>query len=150
MDNDTRIIRYRSRFARALVLPAVLVLAGCPPIGKPSTSSTDGARCDAVDAKGAVYLEVSYDAAGMPAVAPEVCEVDAGTQVTWRGPTGAQALFEIHFKGASPVSRERGVFSSSMQDGRQKVRRIVDAPAGRYDYGVRANGKELDPAIIIR
>lgn len=150
MDIRTRVNEHRVRsLGLALAVPLALLLAGCPPT-TPTGDEGDGRRCDAADAKDAVYVEVTYDASGMPEVAPSTCTIDRGTQVTWRGPAGTQVPFEIRFKGASPLSRDRGALASSTQGERYRVRQTFDAPAGRYEYGVLANGKELDPAIIIR
>lgn len=137
-----------------LSLALCAALAGCllDPVREPQAAA-DGVRCGAAGSESAeaVFLDVSYDGAGMPAVAPEVCEVRRDTQVTWRGPPGNSVEFAIHFKGPSPVPRERsGVFDSGQDGDRQRVRRVLDGAPAQYDYGVRANGRELDPAIIIR
>ena len=111
----------------------------------------DGIRCGLVPGAAKVFIEIRYDAQGMPAASPQSCEIPSGATVTWRGPAGDGTAFEIAFKGASPVSSDpRGVLGSTKRDDRQVVKRRVDGAPGRYDYGIRANGRELDPAIIIR
>lgn len=138
-------VALRTWTAAALIAAA---LPGCDPRGPVGSGATlCGRQAGATD----VFIEVSYDAQGMPAASPEDCTVPSGATVQWRGPAGASTAFEIRFKGTSPdPSEPRGVFASSPGDDRQRVSRRVGAPAGRYAYGIRANGRERDPAIIIR
>jgi hypothetical protein len=130
-----------------------LCLAGCATgdaVEAPELAR-DGIKCGSTPAAGAVYLEVGYDATGMPRVDPEICEIDRGTRVSWRGPVAQPVVFEVRFKGPSPVPQDpRGVLGSTQVGERQRIRRELDGAPGRYDYGVIANGRELDPAIIIR
>lgn len=129
-----------------------VALTGCVWPDKPvwPQADVDGQPCSAGPAE-AVYLEVRYGADGMPSVEPAVCEIDRGARVTWRGPVDAPVEFVIRFKGDSPVAREpRGAFVAARDQDRYRVQRTLDAPPGRYEYGVIANGRELDPAIIIR
>lgn len=134
--------------AATLALAAALV--GCATPDRMQGAVADGVRCGEQDA-GAVYLEVRYAADGLPQVEPAVCEIARGTRVTWRGPAYTPVDFRIRFKGASPVEGEpRGVFASESGQDRHRAVRVLDAAAGRYDYAVIANGRELDPAIIIR
>lgn len=143
----------------AVVAAAALAagLTGCPrPPGPDGSGSADldradGTRCrsDTVVA-GPVYIDIAYSADGTPAD-PGSCLVDSGTDVTWRGPSGAPVKFEIHFKGTAPLDPgERGILPSARIGERQKVTRKVSGPTGEYKYGIKANDKELDPAIIIR
>jgi hypothetical protein len=134
-----------------IVLVVGFALAGCvTPDRAAPHSGADGVLCGASKSE-AVYLEVRYEADGMPSVEPAVCEIDRGTRVTWRGPVDTPVGFTIRFKADSPVKGEpRGTFSSDRGADRYRVQRTLDGPAGRYDYAVIANGRELDPAIIIR
>lgn len=131
----------------------VLCLGGCRTtdgIEMPELAR-DGLKCGSANVAGAVYLEVGYDASGTPTVDPAICEVDRGTRVTWRGPEDERTAFTVRFKNASPVENDpRGVLESSDAGARQRIRRELDGAPGRYDYAVVANGRELDPAIIIR
>lgn len=138
----------RSIVMSLLLGPAALALAACDPRGPVEAGATlCGTNAGATD----VYVEISYDGQGMPSASPETCTVPAGATVAWRGPVGVQTGFEIRFKGASPdPSEPRGVFASSRRNDRQAVSRPMRAAAGRYDYGIRANGRERDPAIIIQ
>jgi len=133
----------------AVVLTAGL--AGCWMHGssEPYDASADGVPCGS-SAAGPVYIDIDYDNLGMP-IDPGDCSVVDGTQVTWRGPDGEPVGFKIQFKSAAPLaSRERGELSSVEYGGRYKVVRKINGPAGRYAYAIKANGKVLDPAIIIR
>ena len=117
---------------------------------EPAPDPVDGTRCGSGVATGRVYIDVTYGADGTP-VDPGDCHVASGTEVTWRGPGGAPVMFEIHFKAAAPLERgERSVLPSVETDGRYKVMRRIAGAKGRYDYAIKANGKVLDPAIIIR
>lgn len=130
-------------------------LAGCSRPAGPGKSGSpadaaDGTRCGDSVVAGPVYIDIAYAADGTP-IDPGSCTVAAGTDVTWRGPSGQPVQFEIHFKAAAPLDRgEPGVLPSAETGGRYKVMRKISGPKGRYDYGIWANGKELDPAIIIR
>lgn len=131
----------------------VVCLGGCIASTGPAGPNLvdDGVKCSDALATAPVYLEVSYDASGMPAVDPVTCEIDRGTQVTWRGPIDTPVVFEVRFKGASPSSLDpRGVLQAVESGERYRIRRELDGAPGQYDYAVYANGKELDPAIIIR
>lgn len=143
---------------RATTIAAALTagLAGCPRApapggaGSPAVDTADGTRCGDTVVAGPVYIDIAYAADGMP-IDPGNCTVDPGTDVTWRGPSGAPARFQIHFKGTPPLDPgERGILPSARIGERYKVMRRVSGPKGEYKYGIRANGKDLDPAIIIR
>lgn len=135
----------------AAALALGIALGGCITTERADTqSSADGRLCGTGEAD-AVHLEVRYGADGMPSVEPEVCEVDRGTRVTWRGPVDTPVEFAIRFKGDSPVTGEqRGTFVAERGEDRYRVARTLDGAPGRYNYAVTANGRELDPAIIIR
>lgn len=146
-----------TRIARGAGLAVlVLVTAGCPPVRDPTPAAadTDGVPCadEAVAAAprpGPVYIEVTYADDGMPRVEPVRCAILDGTRVTWRGPRDEPVAFEVRFKQATPQMREQGALVSTSRDYRHRVERTLSRP-GEYRYSVFANGKELDPAIIIR
>lgn len=146
------------RLARGLGLGLLVVAtAGCPPVRDPPVgpASDDGARCMEATAtsepqRGAVYIEVAYAPDGTPQITPQKCQIANATRVTWRGPDEEPVVFDIRFKAAAPVVREEGELRAERSpDGRYRVRRTLSG-AGDYPYAVFANGKELDPAIIIR
>lgn len=151
--------RIRTSALRTLRAGGAIVLAlsltGCPPAG-PDTKGdpvveVDGVRCGTSALATAVYVDIRYDATGMPSAEPENCEVGQGATVTWRGPQGDDEPFRIDFKDATPVAGdERGVFVAEDHGERYKVVRQMGSTAGTFPYGIQANGKERDPAIIIR
>lgn len=111
----------------------------------------DGAWCGTPGVKGAVYIEIQYAGDGMPSASPSTCTVSPNVDITWRGPAGDLIPFEIVFPGESPAwDDERRQLLSREIDGRYKVKIRASGKAGTYKYGIKANGKELDPAIIIR
>lgn len=127
-----------------------LALIACSPPPPGIVATDDGVRCgDSADAT-AVFVEITYDASGMSIVMPANCELRRGTRLTWRGPDRNHAAFQVRFKSASASSELRGSFGSTEHGGRQAIVARADSVPGRYEYAVRANGKELDPAIIIR
>lgn len=146
---------HRPTAFRATLFPCMVVvlasIGGCRTgLDAADVVAADGVRCGLVPGAAKVFIEVRYDAQGLPSASPETCEIPSGATVTWRGPAGDGTPFEIAFKAASPVSTDpRGVLGSTKRDDRQVVRRRMDGAPGRYDYGIRANGRELDPAIII-
>ena len=127
-------------------------LAGCPG-SRPDDDRdpVDGARCTASGTtKGPVYIDVGYAADGMPRD-PGPCKVDSGTDVTWRGPSGEPVRFEIRFKAAAPLAPgERNLLPAADSGGRYRVMRRISGPRGSYPYAIHANGKVLDPVIIIK
>lgn len=114
-------------------------------------SGADGMWCGTPRVSGAVYIEIQYAGDGTPSAVPDTCTVAADTDVTWRGPPGDMVPFEIVFPAASPVWHdERPLLMSSEVDGKYKVKIKVSNKPGTYKYGIKARGKEIDPAIIIR
>lgn len=114
-------------------------------------SGPDGTWCGIPGVKGAVYVEIQYAGDGTPSAVPSTCTVSPQVDITWRGPAGDMIPFEIVFPGESPAWRdERRQLLSSEVEGRYKVKIKASDKAGTYKYGIKANGKELDPAIIIR
>ncbi len=144
---------------------ASIIFAGCSSHGggpEPSSSGSpadaeDGALCDGTPAD-RVHIEIRYADDGTPEAIPAECVVRSGTRVVWRTRTGG-AAFELEFQGGSPgldvyatPEREQRDFHSRNQDGRQKVgisAKDVSHETG-LKYDVVANGRRLDPAIIIR
>lgn len=149
----------------AIWAAASTALAGCsscsggptPAAGGGLPDTEDGALCDGAPAD-RVHIEIRYAGDGTPEAHPAECVVRAGTRVVWRTQEGA-AAFELEFRGGSPgtdayapILREQRDFPSRSEGGRQKVgiaARDVDRET-RLKYDVVANGRRLDPAIIIR
>jgi hypothetical protein len=114
-------------------------------------SGPDGALCGTPGALSAVYIEIHYAGDGTPSAVPDKCTVSPNADITWRGPGGDLIPFEIVFPGESPALRDdRPRLPASEDGGRYKVKIKASAKVGTYKYGISANGKEIDPAIIIK
>ena len=141
-----------------LVLALCAFGGGCgsygeTPKGEPQDDGgEDGVACRDQPREGAgrVYVDIAYGDDGTPGVAADTCAVWPGTTIVWRTPSGEARPFEILFKGDAPGSPlyERGVGE------RDRYRASLTAPEVEaemtYAYGIRANGRTLDPVIIIR
>lgn len=121
---------------------------GIPPGHAGSGPNEDGRLCGVARA-GAVYIQIGYDASGMPVVNPDRCHVDPGTRVTWRGPDNDRRGFAIEFKAASASDQGQGRIASEAAHDRSKASITARSARGSYAYSIWANGKELDPQIII-
>ncbi|HEU4812724.1 MAG TPA: hypothetical protein VFS99_00635 [Xanthomonadaceae bacterium] len=128
--------------------PGDVGTGGIPPGHSSSGPNEDGRLCSQARS-GEVYIQVGYDATGMPVVHPERCHVIPGTKVTWRGPDNDQRGFEIDFKAASASARGQDRIPSEAGGDRRKASIVAKPERGSYAYSVKANGKELDPQIII-
>ena len=151
-------------FKLSVAMAAMVALAGLPGCQPPdgvdvpaddvppghadAGTNEDGSRCGTARAR-AVYIQVGYDASGMPVVRPDRCEVDPGTRITWRGPDNDTRGFEIAFKAASASEHGQQHIPSEAGNDRSRARIVAKRDRGSYAYSVKANGKELDPQIII-
>jgi hypothetical protein len=106
----------------------------------------DGALCD-TGAKNKVYLDIAYAADGTPSVNPASCTVVSEARITWRTAKGETRPFEIVFKGESAGSDDGAGVEGDRYRKKLKARK-VDATS-EFAYGIRANGHEVDPVIII-
>ncbi|CAN5662004.1 hypothetical protein BH23PSE2_BH23PSE2_02350 [soil metagenome] len=139
------------RWGAALI--ACAGLAGCvapaPERAAATTADGDGVACPGARPGTAtrVWIRIDYARDGRPSAVPENCHVARGTEVVFRA-NGAP--FEIAFKQQSPAgpSAPRQLPSRAEQ-GMQKARVRAAGPGTEYRYGIRANGIEVDPAIII-
>lgn len=118
-----------------------------PPGHDDRLSNEDGRLCGMELVRGPVYIQIGYDASGIPVVNPDVCAVLSGTEITWRGPGNQQVAFEIEFKSTS--AGEQGRIASTRARERNKAMLVASAGHGHYAYSIKANGRELDPVIII-
>lgn len=119
-----------------------------PPGHADSGTNEDGSLCGEVRS-GPVYIQVGYDASGMPVVRPDRCQIDPGTRITWRGPDNDPRAFEIEFKAESASEHGYRRIPSAPGSDRSRARIVAKRDRGSYAYSVKANGKELDPQIII-
>lgn len=136
-----------------------LALGGCASV---DAVRADGVPCVAGVTTDRVYLEVAYAADGTPLPIAE-CTVRSGTTVTWRTRNGDGRAFKLGFKTGNPddgsettdreITAARGYreFPSAAEGGRQKARIKAKPVQARtyYKYDIQANGKVLDPVIII-
>lgn len=133
------------RVNKTTVIAAMLVagLAGCA-MPRPDNPVAAVADCPA-------FIEVRYGQGGMPSVVPDECAVAQNTDVMWRGPDGNPTIFAIKFTTATPVWEDERLEAVSTRVGSyQEVKKKMTAKPGTYKYAIKANGKVLDPAIIIR
>lgn len=121
---------------------------GIPPGHAGSGPNEDGRLCGESPA-GEVYILIGYAASGMPVVSPDRCHVAPGTRITWRGPDNDRRAFEIEFKAASASDQGQQRIPSEAGPDRSKARIVAKRAVGRFAYSIKANGKELDPQIII-
>lgn len=147
---------YKSITLFAFALTTVS-LTGCfdliPPGHSGIGSTEDGDLCSETASTAPVYIQIGYGPGGIPIVNPENCHVSPATRITWRGPGGGGASFEIDFKSASAADDGTDQVESKEErtrDGlRQKARITSTSASGTYGYTIKANGVELDPSIIV-
>jgi hypothetical protein len=97
-----------------------------------------------------MFIDVAFAPNGRPSVTPDECRVSNGTEIVWRTAPDVDVPFEIDFEDESVAGRDapRKV-RSDPGDSRQKVRLTSDNESKRYKYAIEANGKRVDPAVII-
>ena len=142
----------------ALGMAIGLAAVGCQPVKEPAVGdtgpdATDGVWCGdpAHDAGTSTYINIHYADDGTPSASPQSCEVKQGTQITWRGPEGNTVTFDIDFPSGPPGRVEEGQLSSSpAPESRQKVKIVASGAPGTYKYGIKANGKHIDPDVKIK
>lgn len=137
-------------------IPAVLLSAlalagaGCPgPVRGPVVQTdVDGVPCrdDATLGERRVYIDLDY----APATTVPACAVDAGTEITWRGPEGVRRGFAIDFVTASPAGPGAPLHYESDDRDRSRVSLTADNAPGSYEYHYSVGGRVVDPVIIIR
>ncbi|WP_342315155.1 hypothetical protein [Lysobacter sp. FW306-1B-D06B] len=115
----------------------------------------DGVVCPSVEEKGAgpkaVYVDIQYAVDGTPSAVPNKCYVDNGTTVTWRDPADRTTQFNLVFSNAGLTGTRGGALQAAQAAERYKVAAVIQGrPGDNYKYGIQANGKVVDPAIIIK
>lgn len=105
-----------------------------------------------------VHITVGYAADGTPTVQPTQCRVKTGVEITWRGPAFDDTTFQLTFDGnpgtvtkgsAGRSAGIRGVVVESEAGPLGREAGIRAENPGSYKYDVDANGRSLDPHIII-
>ena len=134
-----------------IALSLSLALVACArQSGPPGMADEDGESCASPNHGKKVYIDVTYDASGMPSASPDECKVSNGTDIVWRTPKDVGAEFDIDFEAesvAGPGAPKK--VRSQKSDSRQKVKMTSDNKVSRYKYAIEANGKRVDPAVII-
>jgi hypothetical protein len=134
--------------ARLIALSLLLPLAGCAQ--RPGMADEDGESCAEPGHGRKVYIDVAYDGSGMPSVTPDECKVANGTVIVWRTPKDVKEAFAIEFEGESAAGAKAPKKQESAEsNGRQKTRLTSNNKIARYKYAIEANGKRVDPAVII-
>ena len=134
-----------------IALSLSLTLAGCARQSGPGMADEDGESCAAANHGKKVFIDIAYDASGMPSANPDECAVTDGTVIIWRTAKDVKAAFDIDFEGesaAGPGAPKRT--RSQESNARQKVTLTAANKDARYKYAIEANGKRVDPAVIIR
>ena len=131
-----------------IALTLSLTLAGC---GRHGQADEDGESCaDATHGK-KVHIDIAYDASGMPSASPDECTVKDGTVIVWRTAKDVKAAFDIDFEGESAAGPGAPKKTHSQEsNARQKVTITAANKEARYKYAIEANGKRVDPAVIIQ
>ncbi|MDR0182665.1 hypothetical protein [Lysobacter arvi] len=149
-----------SAMAAAAVVALVLA-AGCG-AGKAVQASVapsrmpadDGAMCPSVEEKGrgpmTVYIDVQYAPDGTPSAQPDVCYVDSGATVVWRDPPERTTAFNLVFTDATSNKPVAQLKASNVARRYKLSATIRGEPGQRFKYGIQANGRTVDPAVIIK
>lgn len=133
---------------RAIAGPMLLTLCcGLAACQAPRVEPEDDGTLCGTDAKNKVYLDIAYAADGTPSVTPVACRVVSDARITWRTAKGETRPFEIVFKGESAGSDDGAGVEGDRYRKKLKAKK-VDATS-EFAYGIRANGHEVDPVIII-
>ncbi len=98
-------------------------------------------------------ISIDYAGDGTPSANPDACWVHSGDQLTWQGAPGDSRPFTIQFLHGTPDGEQaRAALSSGDTGSRQTVTVHVKSVRASTDlkYGIAANGKHVDPHIIIK
>ena len=118
-------------------------LAGC--VCMSHRKAIDAPACGAT-------IAIEYASDGMPSANPKACLVRSGAELTWQTPVGDIRPFTLEFTNGSVSDRDdRSSLPSHSNNGRQSVTALIKSVAVEttVKYGIQANGKSIDPAIII-
>jgi hypothetical protein len=132
------------------MLPASAMLAIAVGLAGCACYSHHGSVGETPDCGGSISVDYASD--GTPSAHPNVCRVQGGTELSWQGPSGDSRPFTIQFVDGAPDSENgRATLTSGDINTRQSVTvRIKNVHATtNLKYGIAANGKQVDPHIII-
>ena len=97
-----------------------------------------------------VYVDVQYAADGTPSAVPDTCYVDSGSTVVWRDPPDRTTAFNLVFSDKLTGTRGGPLTATRATAGYSLSAVISGKPGERIKYGIQANGKTVDPAVIIK
>lgn len=98
-----------------------------------------------------VTIAIQYARDGRPSADPDSTTVDKGAMITWRTAAGVTSPFTITGEKGHKAWGNGGMQLPSHPSGdSQEVKVNAHAAAGKYKYGIEANGHVVDPEIIIR
>ncbi|WP_206859632.1 hypothetical protein [Lysobacter changpingensis] len=147
----------------ALAVAAVAALtfaAGCSTssamqasVSPAALPADDGVLCpDQKEGKGGptVYVDVKYAADGTPSAEPNKCFIDSGTIVVWRDPPDRTTMFNLVFSERRTGRKIANLRSAKATTRYKLSSEITGNPGDEIKYGIQANGKTVDPAVIIK
>ncbi len=118
-------------------------LAGCACISH--RNAVDAPACGAA-------IAIEYASDGTPSANPDSCWVQSGAELTWQAPVGDVRPFTLEFTRGTVSDRDtRRSVASDSRSGRQSVTILIKSVPIEtiVKYGIQANGKSIDPTIII-
>jgi len=149
--------------AMAVVAVAALtVAAGCSTskamqasVSAASLPKGDGVVCPSTKEEGkgpmTVYVDVQYAPDGTPSAVPNECYIDSGATVVWRDPPDRSTAFNLVFSDKRTGNRVANLKASMAAAKRYKLSAEIRGESGQeFKYGIQANGRTVDPAVIIK
>lgn len=118
-------------------------LAGCTCVSH--RNAVDAPACGAA-------IAIQYASDGTPSANPDSCWVQSGAELKWQAPLGDVRPFTLEFTRGTVSDRDnRRSVASDSTNGRQSVTILIKNARVEtiVKYGIQANGKSIDPTIII-
>jgi hypothetical protein len=97
-------------------------------------------------------IAIVYKTDGTPSANPDACQVISGAELTWQTPVGDNRPFTLELTHGPVSDRDdRSSLPSHSNNGRQSVNVLIKSVVVEttVKYGIQANGKSIDPALII-
>jgi len=118
-----------------------------------STAAGEGVPCPKEDVPNkatVVYVDVQYAPDGTPSASPDQCYITSGTTIVWRDPPDRTTAFNLVFGDKLTNTREGKLAAARAATGYQLSAVITGQKGQSFKYGIQANGKTVDPAVIIK